>query len=126
MSLLFMVMSRLSRDIGDHRRLRIDRGREYDVLQRLSYALVLLVLVPGMVLTGLTMSPGVESSWPWLLDLFGGRQTVRLLHFGGMLMIVAFFVAHIAMVIPAGPLNELRSMITGWYRAAPARPRALT
>ena len=30
--------------------------------------------------------------------------------------IAAFFVVHIAMVILAGPLNEIRSMITGRYR----------
>jgi thiosulfate reductase cytochrome b subunit len=72
-----------------------------------------------MILTGLTMSPGVDSAWPWLLDVFGGRQTARMLHFCGMLVIVVFFVVHILMVIAAGPINEMRSMITGWYRGDP-------
>ena len=72
-----------------------------------------------MILTGLAISPGVDSAWPWLLDIFGGRQTARLLHFCGMLIIILFFVVHILMVIAAGPINELRSMITGWYRSEP-------
>jgi thiosulfate reductase cytochrome b subunit len=107
---------RLPRDIVSHLRLKFPHGRSYNVLQKLSYAAILLVVIPGMILTGLTMSPGVDAAWPWLLDLFGGRQTARLLHFCGMLVIVVFFAAHILMVIAAGPINEMRSMITGWYR----------
>ncbi|HEY5306264.1 MAG TPA: cytochrome b/b6 domain-containing protein [Pseudolabrys sp.] len=112
-------LRRLPRDVVDHLRLRFSHGRSYNVLQKLSYALILIIVIPGMILTGLTMSPGVDSAWPWLLDLFGGRQTARLLHFCGMLAIVVFFVVHILMVIAAGPINELRSMITGWYRGKP-------
>jgi len=111
----------LPRDVADHLRLRLHHGRAYNVLQKLSYAFILIIVIPGMILTGLTMSPGMDTAWPWLLDLFGGRQTARLLHFGGLLVIVAFFVVHIAMVIAAGPFNELRSIITGWYRTRPER-----
>jgi thiosulfate reductase cytochrome b subunit len=107
----------LPRDVGNHLRLKFPRGRSYNVLQKLSYALILVLIIPGMILTGLAISPGVDSAWPWLLDIFGGRQTARLLHFCGMLIIVVFFVVHILMVIAAGPVNELRSMITGWYRS---------
>jgi thiosulfate reductase cytochrome b subunit len=110
---------RLPRDIVDHLRLRFQHGRSYNVLQKLSYAAILIVVIPGMILTGLTMSPGVDAAWPWLLDVFGGRQTARLLHFCGMLVIVVFVVVHIVMVIAAGPINEMRSMITGWYRGNP-------
>ena len=49
-------------------------------------------------------------------ELFGGRQTARTIHFAVMLLLVGFFVIHILMVLLAGPLNELRSIITGWYR----------
>jgi len=70
-------------------------------------------------LTGLTMSPGMDAAWPWLLDLFGGRQTARTIHFITMTLLVLFFLVHIAMVFAAGPINELRSMITGWYRTDP-------
>src|SRR3546814_9238772 len=68
------------RDIKDHALLRFQVGeaaRHYNVLQKLSYAVVLFILLPLMVLTGLTMSPGMNAAWPWLLDLFGGRQSAR-------------------------------------------------
>ena len=112
-------LRRLPCDIGNHLRLKFSHGRSYNILQKLSYALILVLIIPGMILTGLAISPGVDSAWPWLLDIFGGRQTARLLHFCGMLIIILFFVVHILMVIAAGPINELRSMITGWYRSEP-------
>jgi thiosulfate reductase cytochrome b subunit len=112
-------LRRLPRDVTNHLRLKFPHGRSYNVLQKLSYALILVLVIPGMILTGLAMSPGVDSAWPWLVDVFGGRQTARLLHFCGMLTIVVFFVVHIVMVIAAGPINELRSMITGWHRSNP-------
>ena len=103
----------LPRDVADHVRLRFRHGRNYNVLQKLSYGFVLFVLLPLMVLTGLTMSPGVDAAVPWLTEIFGGRQTARTVHFLGMLLLVSFFVVHILMVFAAGPLNELRSIITG-------------
>ena len=109
-------LAKLPRDLADHVRLRFHHGRSYNVLQKFSYAGVLFVLLPLMVLTGLTMSPGMDAAWPWLLELFGGRQSARTIHFLVMLMLVLFFAVHILMVLLAGPLNELRSMITGWYR----------
>jgi len=109
----------LPKDIADHARLRFHHGRSYTVLQKLSYGAVLFVLFPLVILTGLSMSPGLNAALPWLLDLFGGRQTARTIHFLAMASLVLFFVVHIAMVIAAGPINELRSMITGWYRTGP-------
>src|SRR3546814_4955124 len=69
-----------------------------------------------MVLTGLTMSPGMNAAWPWLLDLFGGRQSARSIHFIIAALLLAFFIVHLIMVLLAGPYNEIRSMITGRYR----------
>ena len=100
-------------------RLRFHRRARYNVLQKLSYAAVLLVLMPLMILTGLAMSPGMNAAWPLLLEVFGGRQTARTIHFLVMAMLVLFFVVHILMVLAAGPLNELRSMTSGWYRIDP-------
>ena len=77
---------------------------------------VLFLLLPLMVLTGLTMSPGMDAAWPWLLDLFGGRQSARSIHFIAAMLIVAFIFVHLVMVVLAGPINEIRSMITGRYR----------
>ncbi len=109
-------LRRLPRDVADHARLRLAHGRAYNPLQKLSYAAVLFVLLPLMVLTGLTMSPGMDAFVPLLLDLFGGRQTARTIHFVGMALLVLFFIVHVVMVLLAGPLNEMRSMVTGWYR----------
>jgi len=111
----------LPRDIADHARLRLRHERSYNPLQKLAYSGVLIVLFPVLILTGLTMSPGMDAAWPWLLDLFGGRQTARTIHFVAMVLLVFFFIVHILMVILAGPINEMRSMITGWYRTSPAR-----
>ncbi len=112
----------LPRDALDHARLRLHHGRRYTPLQKLSYFTVFFVLFPLIILTGLTMSPGMDAAWPWLLDIFGGRQTARTIHFIVMVLLVLFFVVHIIMVLLAGPLNELRSMITGWYRTSPGTP----
>jgi thiosulfate reductase cytochrome b subunit len=109
-------------DVANHARFRFAHGRTYGPLQKLSYAVVLLILFPLIVLTGLSMSPGMNALTPWLLDIFGGRQTARTIHFVTMALLVLFFIVHIAMVLAAGPLNELRSMITGWYRASPGTP----
>lgn len=109
----------LPRDLLAHLRLKFEHGRRYSPLQKLSYFVVLVILFPLIILTGLTMSPGMNAAWPWLLDIFGGRQTARTLHFVVMLALVLFFLVHIAMVLLAGPLNELRSMITGYYRLSP-------
>ncbi len=106
-------------DIKDHARLRFPTGEaalRYNILQKLSYGLVLFLLLPLIIFTGLAMSPAMDSGWPWLLDIFGGRQSARSLHFIAMVGLVVFFVVHVAMVVLAGPINEMRSMISGWYR----------
>lgn len=109
-------------DIRDHARLRFPTGAaalRYNVLQKTSYIGVIFILLPVMILSGLTMSPGMDAAWPWLVDLFGGRQSARSIHFIAAWLLFAFFLVHILMVLLAGPANELRSMITGWYRVPP-------
>jgi thiosulfate reductase cytochrome b subunit len=106
----------LPADVANHARLRFHHGRQYNVLQKLAYASVMFVALPLMILTGLTMSPSVNATAPWLLDLFGGRQTSRTIHFAVMVGLVGFFVVHMLMILAAGPINELRSIFTGWYR----------
>lgn len=110
-------LRRIGRDIVDHLRLRFHHTGRYNTLQKLSYFGVLVVALPLMIATGLAMSPGINAAVPFLTDIFGGRQTARTIHFVVMLLLVAFFVIHVAMVIAAGPVNELRSIVTGWYRA---------
>jgi thiosulfate reductase cytochrome b subunit len=89
----------------------------YNVLQKLAYLGVIVVLAPIVVLTGLTMSPAIDAAVPWLPDMFGGRQSARTLHFAGTVLFVIFVIVHVAMVLLTGVMNNLRSMITGWYGA---------
>lgn len=109
----------LPQDIADHARFRFHHTGRYNTLQKLSYGVVLFILLPLMILTGLAMSPSMDSVIPFLTDILGGRQTARTIHFTIMLLLVAFFIVHILMILAAGPINELRSIITGWYRTDP-------
>jgi thiosulfate reductase cytochrome b subunit len=68
-----------------------------------------------MILSGLTMSPGIDAAAPQLLTLFGGRQTARLIHFVAATSLVLFLMVHLVLVLLSGVWNNLRSMITGWY-----------
>ncbi len=88
------------------------------MLQKFAYIGIVIVL-PLMLLTGLTMSPGVDSAAPWLLDLFGGRQSARSIHFILAWSIIAFVVIHLVAILAAGPINEIGSMITGRYAIEP-------
>ncbi|SFJ36789.1 Thiosulfate reductase cytochrome b subunit [Phyllobacterium sp. CL33Tsu] len=108
----------LAHEVAEHARLRFPKGeaaRHYNALQKLAYVGVIFVLLPLMVLTGLTMSPGFNAIFPWLLDLFGGRQSARTIHFITASLLVAFVIVHIVMVLVSGVWNNLRSMITGYY-----------
>jgi thiosulfate reductase cytochrome b subunit len=113
-----MELGHIGREILDHLRLRFRRGataKRYNVLQQLTYLLVVFVLLPLMILTGLTMSPGIDSALPQLLTLFDGRQTARLIHFVAASGLVLFVFVHLVMVLLSGVWNNLRSTITGWY-----------
>jgi thiosulfate reductase cytochrome b subunit len=104
--------------IREHLRLHFPHGeaaRQYNVLQKLSYLVVLFGLLPLMVVTGLTMSPGMDARLHFLTEMFGGRQSARTLHFFTASALVLFFVIHMIAVVAAGPLTELRSMVTGWF-----------
>ncbi len=112
----------LWQDIRDHAALRFPTGEaaaRYNILQKLAYCGVLIVLLPVLVLTGMAMSPALNAAFHWLPELFGGRQSARSIHFICATGIVLFFIVHIAMVVLAGPVNEVRSMITGWFRLPP-------
>lgn len=87
----------------------------------MSYVGIIFVLLPLMVLTGLAMSPAMDASWPWLLDVLGGRASARSIHFICAMAVLAFILVHLIMVLLAGPINEIGSMITGRYRVPPER-----
>jgi thiosulfate reductase cytochrome b subunit len=109
-------------DVWDHVRLRVPRGeaaRRYNVLQKLAYLTVVFLLLPIMVLSGLTMSPAVTAAVPVLFDLFGGRQSARTIHFLMANLLVLFVLVHVVEVFLAGVVNGMRSMITGRYVIKP-------
>jgi len=106
-------------DIRDHLRLNLVHAVRYSPLQKLAYGGVLFVLFPLVILTGLCMSPGMNAVLPWLPEMFGGRQSARTVHFVVMVLLVLFFAVHMAMIVLAGPFNEVRSIVTGRYRLSP-------
>jgi thiosulfate reductase cytochrome b subunit len=94
----------------------------YNVLQRTAYLIVVFVLFPLIIWTGLAMSPGFTAAFPWAASLFGGRQSARTLHFVVTLLIVLFFIVHVTMVALAGFFSRMRAMITGRAAPAPSAP----
>jgi len=119
-------LKHIGASISEHARLKFPKGEEaksYNVLQKLAYLSVALILLPLMLLTGLAMSPGMDAAFPVLLDMFGGRQSARTIHFISASFIVIFVVVHLVMVLISGVWNNLRSMITGRYVIEPAGER---
>jgi thiosulfate reductase cytochrome b subunit len=111
-------IAHIGRSLWDHLRLRFPKGEEakrYNVLQKLAYLATVFVLGPLIVLAGLTMSPRLDASFPVLLDIFGGRQSARSIHFLCAAALLGFVVIHLIMVLISGVWNNLRSMITGRY-----------
>lgn len=105
-------------EILDHARLRFPQGEQakhYNALQKLTYLAVIVVLLPTMLLTGLTMSPGFDAVVPALVDVFGGRPSARTIHFMTATLLVLFVLVHVVMVVLSGTWNNMRSMITGRY-----------
>jgi thiosulfate reductase cytochrome b subunit len=105
--------------IWHHMKLKFPRERDYNVLQKLTYLLMIFVVLPLVILAGLAMSPGLNAAFPWLVELFGGRQTARTIHFICATAIVLFVIVHVVLVLVSGVWNNLRSMITGRYRVDP-------
>ena len=109
----------IGRSIRDHLLFRHPRGeaaRRYNVLQRLAYLSVIFVLFPLMIATGWAMSPRLDAALPGWIDLFGGRQGARTVHFVAAWTLVAFVLVHLFEVVVSGFWNNLRSMVTGRYR----------
>ena len=106
----------LWQDIKAHLRLQFGSsgaGLPYGLLQRCTYATVAFVVLPFMVVSGLTMSPAVTAAYPILLDIFGGYQSARTLHFVGFVVLFLFLVVHVAMVVLTGFREQMRAMILG-------------
>ncbi len=109
----------IGRSIREHLLLRHAHGEEarrYNVLQNLAYLSIVFGVLPLIVVGGWAMSPMMDSFWPGWVDWLGGRQAARTLHFIAAVLLVAFVLVHVFEVIVTGLVNNLRSMITGYWR----------
>jgi len=103
-------------DLKNHLQLRIRAatgGPQYDPLQKCAYFTVVFIALPGTVLTGCTMSPAITAAHPWLLDLFGGYQSARTIHFFLAVGLALFLMVHVVMVVKSGFKRQLRAMTLG-------------
>ncbi len=114
-----LELKNIGRSIVDHIRFKHptgDAATRYNVLQSLTYLIVIFVLLPLIVLAGMALSPRIDTVFTGWVDLLGGRQSARSLHFLAAMGLVLFVLVHVFEVIVAGVWNEMRSMITGWYK----------
>ncbi|MEO7325958.1 MAG: cytochrome b/b6 domain-containing protein [Dokdonella sp.] len=112
----------IGRSLKDHLLFRHPKGeaaKQYNVLQKLTYLIVIFVLLPGIILMGWAMSPWLNSLWPGWIDILGGRQSARTPHFVFAFLLLAFVFVHVFEVVITGLWNNLRSMITGRYVLPP-------
>jgi thiosulfate reductase cytochrome b subunit len=107
--------SNVLQDIKAHLRfpMPIAPSPPYAILQKLAYASVAFVALPLMFLTGITMAPAISANYPFLLDLFGGTQSARTIHFFSFAFVATFLLVHLVMVVATGPARQLRAMIRG-------------
>jgi thiosulfate reductase cytochrome b subunit len=109
----------IGNSVIDHLRFRHPTGeaaKRYNVLQKLAYLVVIFILLPLAILMGFAMSPRLDTLFAGWVDLFGGRQSARTIHFIVAWLLVGFVFIHVFEVIVSGFWNHLRSMITGRYR----------
>ena len=99
--------------VGQLRSKPIGNDRTYNPLQRITYLFVIFAAFPLIIWTGLAMSPAVTSAFPFLVNVLGGHQSARTLHFFDTLFLSFFVLVHILMVCRAGFRNRMRGMITG-------------
>jgi thiosulfate reductase cytochrome b subunit len=94
----------------------------YNVLQRTAYLSVIFVLFPLVIWTGLALSPGFNSAFPAFVNLLGGRQSARTLHFFVSGALLLFLLIHIMMVALSGFRSRMRAMIFGRVTTPEERP----
>ncbi|MBX3324639.1 MAG: cytochrome b/b6 domain-containing protein [Nitrospira sp.] len=108
----------IGKSLKDHLVFRHSTGEEtkrYNVLQKLAYTTVFFIVGPLIVLTGLAMSPTIDTAFPGILTILGGRQAARTIHFAACFSFVGFILIHVFQVMVTGFFNNIRSMLTGWF-----------
>jgi thiosulfate reductase cytochrome b subunit len=108
----------IGRSIKDHLLFRHESGegaKRYNVLQNLAYLAVIFGLLPLVIIAGMAMSPRLDAVFPGWIELLGGRQSARTLHFLAAFGLLLFVLVHLFEVLISGAWNQIRSMLTGWY-----------
>ena len=109
-----LSLSALRECLSDHLRLKgLGADEGYNVLQKLAYLGVVFVVFPVVILSGFAMSPSITSVFPWMVEVFGGHQTARTIHFFLANFLVLFLLVHVTMVALAGFASRMMAMITG-------------
>jgi thiosulfate reductase cytochrome b subunit len=108
-----LTFSTFSKEIKEHLKLAIIylKGPQYGLLQKISYLFVIFFLLPTIVLTGLTMSPAVTASYPFLLNIFFGAQSARTIHFFATSLLLFFVLIHVLMIILSGFKKQMNAML---------------
>jgi thiosulfate reductase cytochrome b subunit len=88
-------------------------GPPYGILQKWSYAGVVFLALPLMIVTGLAMSPAITVAYPFLSNMFGGSQSARTIHFFAFAALTLFLVVHVLMVVLSGFRRQMRAMTLG-------------
>jgi len=110
-----------SPDVKDHLVKKIPQpmaGSQYGLLQKTTYSVVLLLLFPVVILTGLTLSPTITAACPFLLKIFFGYQSARTIHFFASFLLVLFLLIHVVMVIRTGFKKNMLAMTIGNKKAS--------
>ena len=116
---------RIGGSIADHLRLRHPTGeaaKRYNVLQNIAYLTVIFGLLPLVILAGMALSPRLDTVVTGWVEVFGGRQSARSVHFLAAAGLLLFVMVHVFEVLISGAWNQLRSMVTGWYTVPADHP----
>ncbi len=107
-----LTLELIIKDIKDHLKASLAylQGPQYGLLQKISYLVVIFILLPTIVLTGLTMSPAITASHPYLLTLFFGAQSARTIHFFAASSLFIFLIVHVWMIIKSGFKKQMLAM----------------
>jgi len=106
------LLLELTKEIKEHLKASIAylKGPQYGLLQKLSYLIVIFILLPTIALTGLTMSPAITASYPFLLTIFFGAQSARTLHFFAAVLLLLFLLIHVWMIVKSGFKKQMLAM----------------
>ena len=87
------------------------KGPQYGLMQKIRYLMVIFFLLPTIALTGITMSPAVTASHPYLLQLFFGAQSARTIHFFAAVLLLLFVLIHVLMIVKSGFKKQMNGML---------------